>query len=29
MNTKIFDSICKKLIENTQIKESILNIKIY
>ncbi len=29
MNTKIFDSICKKLSENTQIKESILNIKKY
>ena len=29
MNTKIFDSICKKLSENKEIKESILNIKKY
>tara|TARA_B110000114_G_C14969078_1_gene347610 strand:+ start:221 stop:427 length:207 start_codon:yes stop_codon:yes gene_type:complete len=29
MNSKIFDSICKKLSENKEIKESILNIKKY
>ena len=29
MNSKIFDNICKKLSENKEIKESILNIKKY
>ena len=29
MNNKIFDGICKKLTENKEIKESILNIKKY
>ena len=29
MNSKVFDSICKKLTENKEIKESILNIKKY
>ena len=29
MNSKIFDGICKKLTENKEIKESILNIKKY
>ena len=29
MNSKIFDNICKKLSENKEIKESILNIKEY
>lgn len=29
MNSKIFDGICKKLSENKEIKESILNIKKY
>ena len=28
MNNKIFDGICKKLTENKEIKESILNGKI-
>ena len=29
MNSKVFDGICKKLSENKEIKESILNIKKY
>ena len=29
MNSKVFDGICKKLTENKEIKESILNIKKY